>query len=498
MPEVVLTADCTLMSDYGGSMFVGFAACAPRLLPDPLFRLFLCPPLPHRKGVALFAPAGTRKIEAVLLEEGFDVVVGHPEHLEEVVDERTRAVGITTNDPLGLGPASSTLSSLTGEETYSAFHFRKLVGRRILRRAGLRVIVGGPGAWQLAEGRMMAKYGIDCVVLGEGETVASELFRRAIRGEPLPPIVEAGPTPPEKIPAIKNPTVNGIVEVARGCGRGCKFCVPTQRYLRSLPLEKIREEVRVNAAAHHLLIHAEDVLRYGARGILPEEEKVMALFREVAKTGMDVSASHAAFASVASAPSLVQKLTELLGIGTRQKPFFGVQMGIETGSPSLIEKYMKGKALPFKPEEWPEVVVRAHEILADQNWVPCSTLVMGLPGETREDVEKTRELVERLAEFKSLIVPLFFVPLSFLREEKFFTAKDMRGEHWKLYASCLRHDFRWIGALARDHFKDSRMRRMAMRLLLGVMRRRLEPHLKLMEEGESPLRGGSSASPPRL
>ncbi|MEM3012366.1 MAG: radical SAM protein [Candidatus Hadarchaeales archaeon] len=383
MPEIVLTADRNLMSDYGGSIFTGFAACAPRLLPDPLFHLFLCPPLPHRKGVALFAPAGTRKIEAVLLEEGFDVVVGHPDHLEEVVDEKTRAVGITTNDPLGLGPASSTFSSLVGRETYSAIHFRELITPRVLRRANLRVIVGGPGAWQLAESRLMAKYGIDCVVLGEGEVVAPELFRRAVRGESLPPLVEGGPTPLEKIPSIRNPTVSGIVEVARGCGRGCRFCVPTQRYLRSLPLEKIKEEMRVNAAAGHLVIHAEDVLRYGASGILPDEQKVVALFQEVARTGMDASASHAAFASVASSPSLVQRITELLNIGSKQKPFFGVQMGIETGSPSLIERHMKGKALPFRPEEWPEVVVRAHGILADQHWVPCSTLVMGLPGETQ-------------------------------------------------------------------------------------------------------------------
>jgi radical SAM superfamily enzyme YgiQ (UPF0313 family) len=487
MPQVVLTADRNLMSDYGGSMFTGFAACAPRLLPDPLFHLFLCPPLPHRNGVALFAPAGTRKIEAVLLEEGFDVVVAHPEHLGEVVDESTRAVGITANDPLGLGPASSTFSSLAGRETYSAVHFRELITDPALRRRNLRVIVGGPGAWQLAEERVMAKYGIDCVVVGEGETVAPELFRRAVRGEPLPRVVEGGPTPLERIPAIRNPTINGIVEVARGCGRGCRFCVPTQRYLRSLPLEKVREEIRVNRAADHLLIHAEDVLRYGAKGILPEEERVLALFREAAESGLDTSASHAAFASVASAPSLVQRISEMLGVGSREKPMFGVQMGIETGSPSLIERHMRGKALPFSPEEWPEVVVRAHGILADSRWVPCSTLVLGLPGETEEDVRRTRELVERLGEFESLIIPLFFVPVGSLSGERFFTAKDLRAEHWRLYAACLRHDFRWIGRLIREHFRDSRVKRLLTGMLVGVMRRRLEPYLRRMEEGESPL-----------
>lgn len=57
------------------------------------------------------------------------------------------------------------------------------------------------------------------------------------------------------------------------------------------------------------------------------------------------------------------------------------------------------------------MVVEAHKLLQENNWVPCSTLIMGLPGETPDDVIKTIELVEELKDFKSLIVPLFFVPI---------------------------------------------------------------------------------------
>lgn len=32
MAQIVLTADRSLMSDYGGGIFVGFAACAPKLI----------------------------------------------------------------------------------------------------------------------------------------------------------------------------------------------------------------------------------------------------------------------------------------------------------------------------------------------------------------------------------------------------------------------------------------------------------------------------------
>ena len=128
-PQVVLTVDRTLASEYGGSIFLGFAACAPRIIPDFLYRLFLCPPVKAREHMAVAAPAGTRKMEAALLEAGIDVVVAHPEHLEEVIDEDTEVVGITSNDPRGFGPASSTFSSLLGRKTFSALFFERTVQR---------------------------------------------------------------------------------------------------------------------------------------------------------------------------------------------------------------------------------------------------------------------------------------------------------------------------------------------------------------------------------
>ena len=67
-------------------------------------------------------------------------------------------------------------------------------------------------------------------------------------------------------------------------------------------------------------------------------------------------------------------------------PISGSQTGIETGSPRLIAKHMRGKPAPAAPDEWPEIVVQALGLLHDQNWVIAGTLVTGLPGETEDDV----------------------------------------------------------------------------------------------------------------
>ncbi|MGQ9788220.1 MAG: B12-binding domain-containing radical SAM protein [Candidatus Hadarchaeaceae archaeon] len=495
MSEIVLTAEYSLMSDYRGSEFVGFAACAPRIVPEWLYRLVVCPPTQHQNGRVKYAPAGTRKIESALLERGFDVVVAHPEHLNKVVDGGTKVLGITSNDPLGMGPASSTFSGLLGRETYSAIFFRRLVTDPIIKEMKLKTIVGGPGAWQLADDSMRNELGIDCVVIGEGERTAVKIFEKALNGERLPGIVEGELVPVDEIPSIKHATINGLVEIARGCGRGCDFCVPTMRYYRCRPVEKILDEVKVNldSGLGRILLHAEDVLRYGAKGIIPDEAKVLNLFEEVKKTtGWGAYISHFALASVMARPQLIEKLTSLMEVPNKKIPWIAGQVGIETGSPRLLEKHMRGKIAPFKPEQWPEVVVEAHKLLHDNHWVPCSTLIMGLPGETPDDVTKTVELVEKLKDYKSLIVPLFFVPLGVLGKERNFTVDEMKPDHWKLLAACLKHDLKWVDELAKDEFRSLVHRFMLDKLFIGFIKRSIKPYLRSMEQGSNPLQNSAS------
>jgi len=263
--RIVLTADRTLMSSYNGSMFVGFAACFPRVLPKWLYTRLFCPTQRTRKGVVIAAPAGLRKVQASLIDSGIpasDIAVAHPDRIHEVVDSTTRVVGITTSDPMGLGPASSTFSGLLEKETYTAYFFRHLVTNRALRSSGAKIIVGGPGAWQLANESIRRACQIDCLVEGEGEQVAPQLFKDVLEGRPLPNYVTGTTVPLDKIPIIREPTINGTVEISRGCGRGCEFCNPNMRTVRHIPIERIMQEIRVNTAFRpRVTLHAEDVLR---------------------------------------------------------------------------------------------------------------------------------------------------------------------------------------------------------------------------------------------
>jgi radical SAM superfamily enzyme YgiQ (UPF0313 family) len=458
--EVVLTADRTLMSEYRGGIFLGFSACVPKgLIPDWLYFSMFCPSVPvNEDGSVKYAPCGIRKIEAALLDYGFerkDVIIAHPEHLDKVVGSRTKVIGITETDPLGIAPATSTFTQVFSGRAYMNLKFKELLSHPAIKKHRPRIIVGGPGAWQLENRESRSSLGIDCVVVGEGEKDAGPLFKRAVDGESLPEVVHGNVVATEEIPLIKAATIDGIVEVARGCGRGCEFCVPTLQSYRCLPIKDILKEVEVNLrAGRRPLLHAEDVLRYKAKGLKVNGAAVIDLFKTVKNyPGVNaVGMSHFALSSIASAPEVVEEISNILDAGKRGRWLSG-QTGLETGSPRLIREFMKGKCKPFEPEDWPQVAIEAFDTMSRNCWVPCATLIIGFPDETEKDIDLTADLLEELKSFKSLIVPLFLVSMGGLKDKtESFTVEEMTPKQSELFLKCWEHNIKWGQTLLQEYF----------------------------------------------
>ncbi|HIE14948.1 TPA: B12-binding domain-containing radical SAM protein [Candidatus Bathyarchaeota archaeon] len=454
---IVLTADRTLMSEYGGGVFLGFSACVPRgLVPDKIYFSIFCPPIEvDEKGSPAVAPYGTRKIEAALINYGFDetdIFVAHPDHLDMAIGPKTKVIGITENDPLGIGPATSTFTQIFGGEAYMAIKFKELLNDPAIKKFKPKIIVGGPGAWQLKDSYIRRSMGIDCIVIGEGEKVVGPLFEKALSGDSLPEIVYGKIVNVNEIPTIRGATINGLVEIARGCGRGCAFCTPTMLRYRCLPIDHILKEVEVNIrAGRQPLLHAEDVLRYGAKGIKVNKKAVIKLFKSVKNFNgvKNINISHFALSSVVDAPEVIEEISSI--VGANDEHWMSGQTGIETGSPHLIRKLMIGKCKPFSPEDWPHVVVRAFEILSENYWVPCGTLILGLPGETEHDIDLTISLVQELRSFKSLIVPLFLVAMGGIENKaRSFSLKDMTLKHSELILKCWKHNLEWLPTLLKE------------------------------------------------
>ena len=118
-------------------------------------------------------------------------------------------------------------------------------------------------------------------------------------------------------------------------------------------------------------------------------------------------------------------------------------------------------------------------------------VVMGLPGETPEDIRKSIKLIQNLSEYKSLIIPLYFVPIGNLKDNnRFFRTKDMRVEHWQLLAACIRHSIKWSYVFAGENLTATKMnwwKKAAIKQVIRIIDRRLQPYLKMMDEGINPI-----------
>ncbi len=452
--KIILTASEIEMSHFGDDPFGAFAGSF-LLIPSFLKPLYMPKEDDLPNGRASVAPYGLRKVEALLLDNGFDesdVVVAHPSKLKKFLGPNTRAIGVSSMDPLGIAYVSLTYSNMfaLGSEPRNRREFRHLLRKspiaKVRDRGQVKVIVGGAGAWQVAGPEARKTLGIDCVITGEIGPDVVDIFHKAVNGQFIPKTAVGGILQTFKdIPAIRGGSIHGAVEITRGCGRGCQFCSPTQRHRFSLPLDHILQEVKVNADAGNemIILATEDLFLYGLNSprFIPNRKKIVNLVENLAKVpGIKyIQPAHIALAPVVADPKCVEEVAEILVLRGRYKhggkPYVTAEAGIETGSVRLFKRRMAGKALPFKAEDWPEIVKQAIGILNDNRWFPLTTWLVGLPDEDEEDVNATLELLDDLKGMKLFITPLLWVPLrpSILSEGSRPETEALTDLQWEVF-----------------------------------------------------------------
>jgi len=419
-------------------------------------------------GSARYMPAGVRLVEASLLREfpAEDIVCCYPDDISRFIGPRTRVVGVSTHNPLGVTFAAGVYASVFGSsrETINAHYAKELF--RALRespyRPSFQVMVGGSGGWQVAQTDSYQDLGVDCVVDGRSESAqVLELFRQAIRGEALPRFVEV--RHPEFREGLLTParrTTFGVVEMTTGCGRRCQFCLPDLNPQIDFPKDKILEAVRANVREGNGLISlaTEDMfiwgqVRTGTPFYFPNREALVDLFTDVVNTpGVNHHLlSHSTMAPAVVDPKLIAQLsTVLLGKSPVKLPRVSTHpegrilsplVGLETGSVRMAKQIMPGKSAPFPIEEWPSVVIQGLTVLNRNNWFPVLTLMIGNPGETDADSMATLDLiyeVERRGLF-AFFVPSIFTPLHDTRlatQKGVIESREMSALQWQILLKC--------------------------------------------------------------
>ena len=446
MPNrIILTSDRSLMSEYRNIPLGDFFSCAPKeIVPRALF-MFFAKKVPIREnGIAVRAAYGLRKFEASISDwQEQDIVTVDPLYIKNFINKDTEAIAVNTMDPLALGPVSM-MFTLGGKTTsYSKYLFMELIRKigeiKKQNNYKFKLVVGGPGAWQFElRNEILEKEpysNINNVLIGEYDGIADKFLHQIIDNS-LPRIYRHKEFPTiEQIPAIRNGSLNGLVEIMRGCGRNCEFCEPNLRRARYQSVDFIKKEIKVNIRSgfNKVWAQSEDFWLYKLedhRNFIPNNDALIELFSEMAniKGLQDIHPTHGSIAPAAYDPGLVHKLSEIMHGGKNY--WIGIQPGLETGSSNLLKKIMPLKAKPFSADEWQDVVLNGTINYNKNYWFPAYTLILGIPGETDDDLKDTIRLLYRLEHevpekigkemTHYVTVPLSFIPAGIMRGDSFF------------------------------------------------------------------------------
>lgn len=473
MSKYVLLSDETLIYDFRDFPLLDFLPCAPSYsMPSRIYKFLKGKISPAvENGRLKYAPYGTRKIEAALLKNNpvSDVVVAHPNYLENFIKDDTQIIGINTMDPFGLGPTTMSYHALyesnrSGHEL-AAFvrqDWENLINRVNALRQGkkAKLMIGGAGVWEyMLLPEEIERHKVDYLFQGEADDIVSELFQqisqnsidsnmfahsyvtyddnfhRTIkedskflsRGKALKTFPSL-----DTIPSIVNPSTKGLTEAMRGCGIGCDFCEVTLRELRYYPVEKIVEEIKVNiekGGPGQAWLHSDEIFAYKHLPMyVPNEEALLEVFTAIMaiKGVTRTNPTHGRVSIPAAYPEMMEKLSKVMKAGPTN--WIGIQVGLETGSDKLALKHMPAKTLPLKigvDGSWQEIVWKGVYNMNKNYWRPAFTVQVGQMDESDEDNWDTVALINRLSNslsgnmpFEFTVTPLLNVPLGRMKAKK--------------------------------------------------------------------------------
>lgn len=265
-----------------------------------------------------------------------------------------------------------------------------------------KVIIGGIHATVLPE-EALAIQGVDTVVRGEGEITFDQIVKhvinekdyRYIKGisfrqngnsvhnESSPLIKDLNSLPPFPYDLFEKNKVKypGFfsVQTSRGCPYSCVFCsqrsITGQSY-RYVSTDRALEDINTLVGKYNAR-----VIRILDDNIAANKRRILELLEAIIASGLNEQVSF-------EAPLRGDNLNEEIAEKLKQANFGLVSFGLETGSERLMKLINKGETV--------EDVVRAINLASSKGLPTATTLIFGLPTETRGERLEAIRLVNGL------------------------------------------------------------------------------------------------------
>ena len=461
-PAVILIADRTLSARYK-ILFEGiFATMQTTQLPELAMRCFLSPAAAvDTTGRARTLPLGLRRVEAALLRytdlTDRDVVCTTPERLHQLMGPWVNAVLFSSSDPLGMGMSNTTTTHFWSGQLYTSYWTQQLLTQLKIakQKFGFKIIAGGAGAWQYKVApQKRSELGIDVVFQGYFENAGPRFITDLLSGNEINDYTE-NETCVERITPIAGASTLGIIELSRGCGKGCHYCAMSRNPMEHLTHDIILSDIRRNRSAGvtSVVSGSEDFFRYGGRGGNVNFEALAELLEKMNRLDdlSFIQIDHGNISSILQfSDAQLCELRHLLS-WKNKTDYLWVNMGIESANGQLVQANCPGKAAPFDSGQWQELVKEAADKMTRCGFFSVFSIILGLPGETPDDIRRTKGLVDYLGTQHAVIFPIFYEPIKSGETKNRFTLECMTRGHLELYRACYEINFKEVPNLFWDN-----------------------------------------------
>ncbi|WGI17732.1 radical SAM protein [Methanonatronarchaeum sp. AMET-Sl] len=311
--------------------------------------------------------------------------------------------------------------------TYRSENALKLLEMAKKTVPGIKTVCGGPHSSMVAE-ELVEESCVDVVVCGEGEitikkvvdsfnsgsdlgNIKGVVFKRGgsvVATEPRPLIEDLDRLPwpsrnlfdRDRYRLMDHLNIATIVS-SRGCTYGCNYCtVPAlygNRWRARSPMDVVDEMEHVQNK------YDPDILMFLDDNFDLEDDRVWEICEEIDRRNLELDWGCLSGGLQDGKPGLTKRMSE---VGCRV-----IGYNLETGSQKSIDTLNRGVSLDQARE--------ALKLSGDLGMIRILNIVIGFPGETREDIQQSIDFAKEV----NVEFPLFFLPTPYPGTDFHRTAK---------------------------------------------------------------------------
>lgn len=317
---------------------------------------------------------------------------------------------------------------------------KQIAARARAERPDSSIVLGGPLSWSVPPAYLMEQVpNLDYIIVREGESTLLELvraiesgdrpdgvdnlmFRRdgklvatagrvpAYSGEILPPAWKIMGIPSaRRLPVLP-------VETSRGCPFNCAYCSEVTYWgkpVRYRDVDEVIKELRHNVTELGI-----STFRFTDSCFSAPPTRCAALcdaiYDRCIAQGMDIK-----WSSYARVNNLSAELLEKM----RRAGCVALDIGVESGSDSML----RSMGREYRADAGVAVAERARELGIVTNF----NVVVGFPGETRESITETAELIQRAAPDTFACFQFYLAPNTRVEADCAGHGLEGSGLHWK-------------------------------------------------------------------